>query len=138
MNKLILTGRPTRDPQIIYTGEGEKQKMTAKLTLAVNRIFKRENEPTADFIPCVVFGRQAKVVEQYVRKGMLVLITGRLTNNDYINREGVKVYSFQMVVDTVELLESKNSNDAPAPEPMTDEDGYMQITEEEMAEMPFK
>ncbi len=69
---------------------------------------------------------------------MLVLITGRLTNNDYINREGVKVYSFQMVVDTVELLESKNSNDAPAPEPMTDEDGYMQITEEEMEEMPFK
>lgn len=138
MNKLILTGRPTKDPQIFYTGEGEKQKMTAKLTLAVNRIFKRENEPTADFIPCVAFGRQAKVVEQYVKKGMLVLITGRLTNNDYINREGVKVYSFQMIVDTVELLESKNSNDAPAPEPMTDEEGYMHITEEEMADMPFK
>lgn len=138
MNKLILTGRPTRDPQIFYIGEGEKQRVTAKFTLAVNRIFKRENEPTADFIPCVVFGRQAKVVEQYVRKGVLVLITGRLVNNDYINRDGVKVYSFQMVVDTVEFLESKNSNDASTPEPMTDEDEYMQITEEEMEEMPFK
>lgn len=134
MNKLILSGRPTKDPQIFYNGDDENQKMTAKFTLAANRMFKRENEPTADFIPCVAFGRQAKVIDQYVKKGMLVLITGRLTNNDYVNQDGVKVYSFQMIIDTIELLEKKDSS---AAQPAPDEDGYMHITEEEMADMPF-
>lgn len=136
MNKLILSGRPTRNPEIIYTGGGENQKAIAKFTLASNRIFKRENEPLADFIPCVAFGRQAKFIEQYVKKGMLIQITGPLRNNDYTNKDGQKVYSFQVVVESIEIMEKKGSgHDVNS---ATDAEGYMTMTEEEMAEMPFK
>lgn len=134
MNKLILSGRPTRDPEIIYSGEGESQKAIAKFTMASNRIYKRENEPTADFIPCVAFGRQAKFIEQYVRKGMLIQITGPLRNNDYTNKEGQKVYGFQTVAESVEIMEKKENNQNPA----LDTEEFMNITEEEMAGMPFK
>ena len=73
MNRLTLSGRPTRDPEITYTtGESENQKAIAKFTLASNRIYKREGEPSADFIPVVAFGRTAKFIEQYVRKGMRI------------------------------------------------------------------
>lgn len=135
MNKLILSGRPTREPEIKYSGEGERQTVVAKFTLASNRIFKRENEAAADFIPCVAFGRQAKFIEQYIRKGMQILITGPLRNNNYTNKDGNKVYSFQMVAETVEILEKKDSSSHPAPAP--DEDGYLHMTDEEMADMPF-
>lgn len=108
MNKLILSGRPTRDPEIFYTGEGDNQKTVARFTMASNRIYKRENEPTADFVPCVAFGRQAKVIEEYVKKGMLIQITGPLRNNDYINKDGQKVYSFQVIVESIEIMEKKN------------------------------
>lgn len=121
MNKLILSGRPTRDPEIIYSGEGESQKAVAKFTMASNRIYKRENEPTADFIPCVAFGRQAKFIEQYVRKGMLIQITGPLRNNDYTNKNGEKVYGFQVVAETVEIFENKQATQDEQP---VDEDGY--------------
>lgn len=124
MNKLTLTARPTKDPGIIYTGEGEKQKVTAKFTAASNRIYKREGEADADFIPCVAFGRQAKFIEEYVKKGVLLLLTGPVRNNDYLNKEGVKVFGFQMIVESVELLEKKNSP------PVADADGYMQADEE--------
>lgn len=136
MNQLILSGRPTREPEIIYSGSGERQCVIAKFTQAANRIYKREGEATADFIPCVAFGHTAKLIEKYVRKGTYILVRGRLANNDYINKEGVKVYSFQMIVEGVELLEKKNGN-ANA-EGISDENGYMQITEEEMADMPFQ
>lgn len=135
MNQLLLSGRPTRDPEIFYSGEGEKQTMVAKFTQASNRIYKREGEPTADFIPCVAFGRTAKLIEEYVRKGSHILLKGRLTNNNYTNQDGVKVYSFQMIVEGVELLEKKGDNSNS--EPKQEENEFMQITEEEMADMPF-
>lgn len=137
MNQLLLLGRPTRDPEIFYSGEGEKQTMVAKFTQAVNRIYKREGEPTADFIPCVAFGRTAKLIDEYVKKGSHVLLKGRLVNNNYTSREGTKVYSFQMIVEGVELLEKKIDNPNTDNEIITDENGFMQITEEEMANMPF-
>lgn len=136
MNKLILSGRPTREPVISYSAsEGEKQKVVARFMMASNKIFVREGEASADFIPCVAFGKPAKFIEEYVKKGMLLLVTGALRNNDYVNKDGVKVYGFQLVVDTVEILEKKNENAQPAP--TVDENGYMHMTDEEMADMPF-
>ena len=132
MNKLILSGRPTREPEILYSGEGENQKEIAKFTMASNRIFKRENEAAADFIPCVAFGRQARVIDQYLRKGMLIQITGPLRNNDYMDKNGRKVYSFQVIVESIEFMEKKSAEAEKA------EDEFMNITEEEMAEMPFE
>lgn len=132
MNRLMLSGRPTKDPGISYTGEGENQKTIAKFTLASNRIYKREGEPSADFIPVVAFGRTAKFIEQYVRKGMLILISGPLRNNDYTNKEGAKVYSFQMVAETVEILEKKEADE----ETPTDQEGFTHIDQE--TEVPFE
>lgn len=137
MNKLIVSGRPTRDPEIFYSGEGEKQKTVAKFTIASNRIFKREGDASADFIPVVAFGRQAKFIETYIRKGMLIQLTGPLRNNDYVNKEGEKRHSFQMVAETVEIFEKKNESQSQGSAPEPDSEGYMQMTEEEMADMPF-
>lgn len=121
MNKLILSGRPTREPEIIHTGEGDKQKTTAKFTMASNRIHKREGYPDADFLPIVAFGRTAKFIEAYVKKGMLIQITRPVQNNDYTNKDGEKVYSYQVVAETVEIYEKKQATqDAPA----VDEEGY--------------
>lgn len=132
MNRLILSGRPTRAPGISYVGEdAENQKAIAKFTIASNRIYKREGEPSADFIPVVAFVRQAKFIEQYVKKGMLILISGPLRNNDYTNRDGVKVYSFQMVAETVEILEKKGA----AEEALADQEGYTPLDQE--TEVPF-
>lgn len=132
MNRLTISGRPTRVPGISYTGEGENQKAIAKFTIASNRIYKKEGEPSADFIPVVAFGRKAEFIEQYVKKGMLILISGPLRNNDYTNKEGAKVYSFQMVAETVEILEKKGT-DEEAP---TDQDGYTHLDQE--TEVPFE
>lgn len=131
MNRLTLTGRPTRDPEIRYSGDAEKEKIIAKFTLASNRIFVREGEATADFIPCAAFGRTAKIIDEYVRKGKHILVSGPIRNNDYINKDGVKIYGFQMTVETVEILEKKNTGPA---EPA--EDGYLHIDPND-EELPF-
>lgn len=132
MNKLILSGRPTRDPGISYLGDGDNQKIIAKFQMASNRIYKREGEPPADFLPIVAFGRQAKFIEQYVKKGMLIQITGPVRNNDYVNKDGQKVYGYQVIAESVEIMQSKGTE---AEQPV-DEDGYMQMPEG--AEPPFE
>lgn len=132
MNKLILSGRPTRDPEIFYTGEGDNQKIAARFTMASNRIHKREGYPEADFIPIVAFGRQAKFIESYIKKGILIQITGPLQNNDYTNKDGEKVYGFQVVAETVEIFEKKQ---AAQDEPQVDEEGYADASH--MDDMPF-
>ena len=129
MNKLILTGRPTTDPEIIYTEEEEKQKILAKFRLASNRIFVREGEATADFIPCIAFGKQAKLIEEYVKKGSRILVTGPIRNNDYTNKHGEKIYGFQMTIETIEFLEKKKSS--------ANGEEFMNLSEEELADMPF-
>ena len=87
MNKVILMGRLTRDPEVRYSA-GDNSTAVARYTLAVNRRFKRDNEPTADFIPCVAFGKAAEFAEKWFRQGMQVAISGRIQTGSYTNKEG--------------------------------------------------
>ena len=106
MNKVVLMGRLTRDPEVRYS-QGEKATAIARYTLAVDRTFKRDGEQTADFINCVVFGRSAEFAERYFRQGTKIAISGRIQTGSYTNKDGVKVYTTEVVVDEQEVAESK-------------------------------
>ena len=108
MNKVVLVGRLTRDPEVRYS-QGDNATAVARYTLAVDRRFRRDGEPTADFIPCVIFGRSAEFAEKYFRQGMRVLVSGRIQTGSYTNRDGQKVYTTDIVVDDQEFADSKNS-----------------------------
>ena len=137
MNKIILMGRLTRDPEIRYS-QGENSMAIARFTLAVNRRFKRENEPDADFFNCTAFGKQAEFVEKYLNQATKILISGRVQNDNYTNKEGQKVYSVQIMVEEIEFAESKGSS-APGTQSATQttNDGYVNIPKELEEELPF-
>ncbi len=105
MNKVILMGRLTRDPEVRYS-QGENSTAIARFSLAVDRRFKRDGEPTADFINCVAFGRNAEFLEKYFHKGSKAVIEGRIQTGSY-ERDGQKVYTTDVVVEQVEFAESK-------------------------------
>lgn len=107
MNKVILMGRLTREPEIKYTQENETT--IAKYTLAVNRIFKREGDSEADFINCVAFGRAAEFAEKYFYQGIKIIISGRIQTGSYVNKDGHKVYTTNIVVEEQEFAESKGA-----------------------------
>ena len=110
MNKVVIIGRFTRDPEIKYT-TGENATATARFSLAVNRRFKnKEGNYDADFINCVAFGKTAEFIEKYFTKGMAIGITGRIQTGSYTNKEGQKVYTTDVVVEETEFVESKNKN----------------------------
>ena len=109
MNKVILMGRLTRDPEVRYSA-GENALAIARYTLAVDRRFRRDGEASADFIQCVSFGRTAEFAEKYFRQGMRVLISGRIQTGSYTNRDGQKVYTTDIVVDDQEFADSKNAS----------------------------
>jgi single-strand DNA-binding protein len=135
MNKIILMGRLTRDPEVRYS-QGENSMAIASFSIAVNRKFKREGEPEADFFNCTAFGKQAEFVEKYLKQGTKVLITGRVQNNNYTNKEGQKVYSVQIMVEEIEFTESKAAaTGTPSNTPSFNPDGFMQIANDE--ELPF-
>ena len=147
MNKVILMGRLTRDPEVRYS-QGENATAVARYSLAVDRRFRREGEPTADFINCVAFGRAAEFAERYLRQGTKIAITGRIQTGSYTNRDGVKVYTTDIVVEEQEFAESKaaggastpsnNYQASPAPSPSTDiGDGFMNIPDGIDEELPF-
>ena len=106
MNKVILMGRLTRDPEVRYSA-GDNSTAVARYTLAVNRRFKRDNEPTADFVPCVAFGKAAEFAEKWFRQGMQVAISGRIQTGSYTNRDGVKVYTTEVVIEEQDLQRAK-------------------------------
>ena len=110
MNKVILLGRLTRDPELRYTN-GNDPMAIGRYTLAVDRRFKREGEQTADFISCTVFGKQAEFAEKYLKQGTKILIAGRIQTGSYTNKDGVKVYTTDVIVDEQEFAESKNDGD---------------------------
>ena len=95
MNKVILMGRLTRDPEVRYS-QGDSATAVARYTVAVDRRFKRDGEPTADFIPCVVFGRSAEFAEKYFRQGMRISVSGRIQTGSYTNKDGVRVYTTEV------------------------------------------
>ena len=109
MNKVVLVGRLTRDPEVRYS-QGNNATAVARYTVAVDRRFKRDGEPTADFIPCVVFGRSAEFAEKYFHQGTKVLVTGRIQTGSYTNRDGQKVYTTDVIVEDQEFAESKNAS----------------------------
>ena len=137
-------GRLTRDPEVRYS-QGENALAIARYTLAVDRRFRRNNdgEQTADFIGCVAFGRSAEFAEKYFRQGLKVVVTGRIQTGSYTNKDGVKVYTTEVIVEEQEFAESKAAsgnagNSAPAgnPEP-SNGDGFMNIPDGIDEELPF-
>ena len=142
MNKVILMGRLTRDPEVRYS-QGENATAVARFTLAVDRRFRRDDAST-DFIGCVAFGRNAEFIEKYFRQGTKALITGRIQTGSYTNRDGQKVYTTDVVVEQVEFAESKASGDnsgyVPADRPSPSGaagDGFMNIPDGIDEELPF-
>lgn len=139
MNKVILMGRLTRDPEIRYPQNPEAAAV-GRFSLAVDRRFKKDGGPDADFFNCVCFGRQAEFVEKYLKKGIKMLITGRVENNNYTDRDGHKVYAIQILVEEMEFAESKAAGQPqqehrePAPEVG---DGFMTIPDGIEEELPF-
>ena len=110
MNKVILMGRLTRDPEVRYS-QGEQATAIARYTIAVDRRFKRDgDQQTADFIQCVAFGRLGEFAEKYLRKGTKVVVTGRIQTGSYTNKDGQKVYTTDVVVEETEFVESKNAS----------------------------
>lgn len=145
MNKVVLMGRLTRDPEIRYS-QGEKSTCVARYTLAVDRRFKREGEQNADFISCISFGKSAEFAEKYFRQGMRVTICGRIQTGSYTNRDGNKVYTTDVVVEEQEFAESKkasegnnNSGDSNYGQnsPNPHGDGFMNIPPGIDEELPF-
>ena len=151
MNKVILMGRLTRDPEVRYS-QGERAMAVARYTLAVDRRSRRNqdgNEQTADFINCVAFDRAGEFAEKYFRQGLKVIVTGRIQTGSYTNKEGQKIYTTDVVVEDQEFAESKAVSDAnagsfrqaapsPAPAPAADAgDGFMNIPDGIDEELPF-
>ena len=150
MNKVILMGRLTRDPEVRYSA-GENALAIARYTLAVDRRFRRDGEATADFINCVSFGRTAEFAEKYYRQGLKIVVSGRIQTGSYTNRDGQKVYTTEVVVEEQEFAESKSASDnyaashpqtsAPAPSMpapgAASADGFMNIPDGSDEELPF-
>ena len=136
MNKVILMGRLTRDPEVRYS-QGESSTAIARYTLAVDRRFRRngDGEQNADFIGCVAFGRSAEFAEKYFRQGLKVIVTGRIQTGSYTNKDGQRVYTTDVVVEEQEFAESKSaaSGETAAYTPSRPEpsaaagDGFMNI-----------
>ena len=137
MNKTVLMGRLTADPQVRYS-QGDNATAVARYTLAVNRKFKKDGEPTADFIPCVVFGKSAEFTEKYFRKGMQVAISGRIQTGSYTNKDGNKIYTTDVVVEEQEFAESKaaSQNNGSGSTPVSS-DGFLNIPDGVDTQLPF-
>ena len=136
MNKAIEIGRLTRDPEVRYS-QGNNTAV-ARYTIAVDRKFKREGEQTADFIPCVVFGKQAEFAEKYFRKGTKVVISGRITTGSDTNKDGQKIYTTEITVEEQEFAESKGSSEAQGTGqmPTPNGDGFMSVPDDDTG-LPF-
>jgi single-strand DNA-binding protein len=140
MNKAILMGRLTRDPEVRYTN-GDNSMAIARYTLAVNRRTSRDGEQNADFISCVTFGKNAEFAEKYLRQGMKIAVVGRIQTGSYTNKDGQRVYTTEVVVEEHDFAESKasqqqarNNHPAPAPE---NANSFMDIPDGIGEDLPF-
>lgn len=133
-------GRLTADPEVRYS-QGENSMAIARYTLAVNRRFQREGEQTADFINCVAFGKSGEFAEKYFHKGMRVTISGRIQTGSYTNKDGVKVYTTEVVIEEQEFAESKSEQSNNATSVPThnnsSNDGFMNIPDGIDESLPF-
>jgi single-strand DNA-binding protein len=125
MNKVLLIGRVVRDAEVRYT-QGAEPMAIARYTLAVDR--RKKNENSADFISCVAFGKSAEFAEKYLHKGIKIAVEGRIQTGSYTNKDGKKIYTTDVVVESTEFAESKNSAQQAPAEPTADMDeGFMSI-----------
>jgi single-strand DNA-binding protein len=144
MNKVILMGRLTRDPEVRYSS-GDNQMAIARYSIAVDRRGKRDTDgQTADFINCVAFGKAGEFAEKYFHKGTKIAVTGRIQTGSYTNKDGQKVYTTDIVIEEQEFAESKNASGdagfAPADRPSPSSaagDGFMNIPDGIDEELPF-
>lgn len=145
MNKVIMVGRLARDPEVRYTGDGNSMAV-CRYTLAVDRKFKKDGEPTADFISCVAFGKTAEFAERYFAKGLRVAVSGRIQTGSYTNRDGQKVYTTDVAVEEHEIAQSRSesseqqdSNRQPERSPFGEskDDGFMKLPDGIDEELPF-
>lgn len=134
MNKVILMGRLVRDPEISSSTSGTT---FARYTIAVDRRFKKEGEPDADFFNCTSFGKQAEFVEKYLKKGTKIVVSGRLQNNNYTNKDGQKVYDVRIMVEDIEFAESKNSDEASVSAEKKPSNDFLNIPDGLVEELPF-
>ena len=125
MNKVILMGRSVKDADVKYS-QGANPMAIASITLAVDRKFKKDGEQTADFINCKAFGKTAEVIEKYVTKGTKIAVTGRIQTGSYTNKDGVKVYTTDVMIEELEFCESK-SNQGTTSAPKNSGDDFMSI-----------
>lgn len=140
MNKVVLMGRLTRDPEVRYT-QGDSSLAIARYTLAVDRRFKRNgDEQTADFINCVAFGKAAEFAEKYFHRGLKITISGRIQTGSYTNKDGQKVYTTEIAIEEQEFAESKssqNNQQGSMNSPAFGNDGFMNVPEGIDSEIPF-
>ena len=139
MNKVILIGRITKDTET-RVSQGDNPTYITRYTLAVDRRFKKDGEPSADFVNCVAFGKSAEFAEKYFFKGMKVAITGRLQSGNYTNKEGQKVYTTDVVIEDQEFAESKQANEQHHEQSTPSSsvgDGFMKI-DGDIEELPFQ
>lgn len=141
MNKWTGTGRFTRDPEVRYS-QGEKSTAIARFSLAVNRRFKRDGEPNADFINCIAFGKTAEMIEKYFRKGMKADVVGRIQTGSYTNKDNQKVYTTDIMIEEIEFGESKsasgsNGSSSGSQSSNQSNDGFMNIPDGIDEELPF-
>ena len=137
MNKVILMGRLTRDPDVRYS-QSDSSMAIARFSLAVDRRFKKQGDTvTADFFNCTAFGKQAEFVEKYLKQGTKIVVTGRIQNDNYTNKEGQKVYSVQIMVEEIECAESKAAGQSQQNDSMPPTDGFMNIPDGIENELPF-
>jgi single-strand DNA-binding protein len=142
MNTVILMGRLTRDPEIRYS-QGDSQNAVARFSIAVDRRFRRDGGQEADFVDCSACGRSAEFVEKYLKKGVKIVLQGRIENNNYTNREGQKVYGTRIVAEKLEPCDRRaESADAPAPAatddgPITEAPEEDFFPDEDMPDLPF-
>lgn len=135
MNKVIQIGCLTRDPDVRYSQAAEPMAV-AKFSIAVNRKFKREGEPEADFFNVTAFGKLGQFVEKYLKKGTKIALTGKLQNNNYTDKNGVKRYEVQIIAEEIEFAGAKKDDSGRAPE--ADDDGFVAVPDSAIQELPFK
>lgn len=137
MNKVILMGRLTRDPDVRYSNNGNEANCIARYTLAVDRRFKREGDQNADFISCVAFGKAGEFAEKYLHQGTKMVVTGRIQTGSYTNKDGQKIYTTDVVVEEQEFAESKNAGREEEKQNTSDE-GFVNVPDELKDDLPFK
>ena len=141
MNKFICVARLVRDPEIRYS-QGQNVTAIGRFTIAVDRRFKKEGEPEADFFNCTCFGKTAEFAEKYLKQGTKIVLTGRVENDNYTNKDGQKVYGTRILVEECEFAESKGQNTAESEKPQNKAqnapgEGFMNIPDGIDEELPF-